>query len=277
MHPLLPERNDVLPDGRAPKHIRKFLRDVGGITPWEENRYRLVLAECVMVYGGARWHDWDKAAELTDQGGLRFSGQRKSTYLMRDPTNHSREIAIEADVPAFVGVKPNHPIRVIEEMRWIPRYTDIKGWLFQVWYPPTYYSREHYEVTVKGRPDLPLLGEFPAHGQYERQFVYMCEGELHETFPNMPGESWMERAIEHHEKKLAEDRSPNVEWRMLVTLRDMQRARLAYEQKQRAEFEAKVKDRISPIFSSSLEGGRFREELARRCLEKGIKLGHVGN
>src|SRR5690348_6527766 len=97
---LLPERDDVLLEGRAPKHIRKWLQRVGGVTPSGENRYRLVKAESVMVYVGARWHDWDQEAELLDQGGLEFSEKtRKSTYLMRDPTNPSKEIAIEADIP----------------------------------------------------------------------------------------------------------------------------------------------------------------------------------
>jgi len=275
---LKPERPDVLPEGRAPKHIRKFLRDVGGVNPWGENRYRLVLAQCVMIQQGARWHDWPDDTALLDQGGLEFSERtRKSTYIMRDPTDHSREIAVESDVPAFVGVKKNQPTRVVEEMRWIPRYTDVKGWLLQVWYPPSYYSREHYDMHVKGRPDLPILGEFPAHGQYERQFVHMAKGAFHETFPTIPSESWMERAIQHHERKISEQSSPNVEYRMLITLRDMQKAREQYERKQREEYELKLRDRMSPIFSDTLEGGRIREQLARRCREQGIKLGHVGN
>jgi hypothetical protein len=278
MTTLLPERSDILPEGRAPKHIRKFLQAAGGVTPWGENRYRLVLAQCVMVYVGARWHDWSVNDDLLDQGGLEFSKEtRKSTYLTRDPTNPRREIAIQADVPAFVRPKPNKPVRIIEEMRWIRRYPDITGWLFQVWYPSSYYSRQHYDVTVAGRPDLPLLGEFPARGQYERQFAHMRGGKIHETFDKMPGESWMERAIQHHEAKIAKDASPNVEWRMLVTLNDMKKARETYERKEREEFEARVKERISPIFSNSLAGGRIREQLARRCLEQGIKLGHVGN
>lgn len=275
---LLPERDDVLLSGVAPKHLRKWLQRVGGVTPSGENRYRLVKAECVMVYVGARWHDWDENAELLDQGGLEFSEEtRKSTYVMRDPADHSKEIAIEADIPARVSVKDKHPIRIVEEMRWIRRYADIKGWLFQVWYPPTYYSREHYDVSVTGRPNLPLLGKFPNQGQYERQFVHFRGDKFQETFDAMPGESWMERAIEHHERKLAENSSANVEYRMLITLNEMKLAREGYERKQREEFDLKMKERMKPIFSNTLEGGRIREQLARQCLEKGIKLGHVGN
>ena len=143
---------------------------------------------------------------------------------------------------------------------------------------------EHYEITVAGRPDLPLLGEFPSHGQYERQFFYLDEKcEKHETFPTMPGESWMERAIQHHEHSLAKkaDESPNVEWRIQDiinrSLEEIKAARDHYEQQSRAEFDAKIKDRISPIFSNSLAGGRFREELAQRCRALGMKIGHVGN
>ena len=68
--PLLRERDDVLINGIAPKHTRKFLQEIGGVTPWGENRYRLVLAECVMLYVGARWHDWAPNTDLLDQGGL---------------------------------------------------------------------------------------------------------------------------------------------------------------------------------------------------------------
>lgn len=279
--PLLPERNDVLPKGVAPKHIRKFLQDVGGVNPWGENKYRLVIAECVMLYVGARWHDWKPGTGLLDQGGLEFSPEtRKSKCVMRDPTNHSQTMVVEADVPAAVGLKRGNLERIVEEMRWITRYPDIKGWLLQAWLPSSYYSMEHYEVTVTGRPDLPLLGEFPAHGRYERQFFYLGkDGEQTETFPTMPGESWMERAIQHNERAIAEkaDQSPNKEWRMLTTLNELKAARQHYEQQERAKLEDQIKERIAPIFSNTLAGGRIREQLARRCLEQGIKLGHVGN
>lgn len=279
MHKLLPERDDVLREGRAPRHIRKFLMNVGGVNPWGENRYRLVRAECVMEYVGARWHDWDKGVEFLDQGGLQFSERkRKSTYLMRDPTNPSREVEIETDVPATVSIRETKPVRTVEEMRWIPRYSDLKGWLFQVWYPSSFYSPEHYRITVKGRPDLPLLGEFPSHGRYERQFItHVKDKGFVEALDSMPGESWMERAIQHHEAKLAANNSPNVEYRMLITMAEIQKARENYDRKVREEFELKCRERIQPLFSNSLEGGRIREQLARRCLEKGIKLGHVGN
>jgi hypothetical protein len=283
MKPLLqPERPDILPLGSAPKHMRKWLRDVGGVTPWNENRYRLVLAECVMLYCGARWHDWSPEASFEDMGGLEFSElhTRKSKYVMRDPIDPTKQVLVEADIPATVKVKDAKPVRVVEEMRWIQRYPKEKGWMLQVWYPSTYYSHEHYEVTVTGRPDLPLLGEFPNHGQYERQFFYLDDrGEKQETFPTMPGQSWMERAIQYHEHQLAKkaDESPNVEWRMLTTLQGIKKARDHYQQEQREAFESEIKDRISPIFSNSLAGGRFREQLAQRCRAQGIKLGHVGN
>jgi len=278
---LLPERPDVLPTGVAPKHIRKWLRSTGGVNPWGENRYRLILAQSIVVHCGARWHDWDANTPLEDQGGLEFSPEtRKSTMVMRDPTDHTKTIAVEAEVPRAVQVKKTAPTRIVEEMRWIQRYPNDEGWMLQVWYPASYYSHEHYEVTVAGRPDLPLLGEFPAHGQYERQFFYLDDkGEKHETFPKMPGQSWMERAIQHHESSLAKkaNESPNVEWRMLKTLGEMKAARDFYAKQARAEFDAQIKDKISPIFSNSLEGGRYREQLAKQAREKGVVIGHVGN
>ena len=283
---LLPERADILPIGVAPKHIRKWLQRAGGITPWGENRYRLVLAQCVMLNCGARWHDYVEGATLEDMGALEFSTEtRKSNYVMRDPSDPTKSIVVEADVPQGVKVKQPAIQRVVEEMRWIPRLLGannevIEGWMLMVWYPPTYYSREHYEITVTGRPDLPVIGEFPAKGQYERQFFYLDQdGEKQETFRSMPGESWMQSAIEHHERKLADkaNESPNVEWRMLQTLAAIKKAREAYEASQRSEHDAKIKDRISPIFSKSLAGGRYREQLAQRCREQGIELGHVGN
>jgi hypothetical protein len=274
---LLPERNDILPEGVAPKHIRKWLRDVGGVTPFGENRYRLILAECAMLYCGARWHDWADDATLQDMGGLDFSGTKKSKYAMPDPSDPTKTIIVEAEVPAMVGVKNAKLIRTVEEMRWIPRYDDktTKGWMLQVWYPSSYYSPEHYAVTVVGRADLPLLGEFPAKGQYERQFFYIYKGQKYETFPTMPGQSWMERAIQHHERTIAEkaSESPDRDWRMLSTLSEMQAARQNYERKQREEFDAKLKDAVSPIFSDSLNGVRIREDLAKRIRARGGKIG----
>lgn len=279
--PLLPDREDVLPIGVAPKHVRKWLRGIGGVTPWGENRYRLVLAQCLLQQQGARWHDWDVNTPLEDQGGLEFSPDtRKSKYVVRDPLNPAKHVLIEADVPALVQLKRAHPLRIVEEMRWIIRYPKDHGWMLQVWYSPSYYSREHYDVTVTGRPDLPVLGEFPSKGQYERQFFYLDDKcEKHETFSTMPGQSWMQRAIEHHEHTLAEkaNESPNVEWRMLRNLSEIKEAREHYERQQQAEFQAKIKDRIAPLFSNSLSAGRYREELAERCRALGMKIGHVGN
>src|SRR5271169_5363583 len=115
---LLQERADVLPNGQAPEHIRKFLRQAGGVNPWGENKYRLVLADCVMLYCGGRWHDWAPETELLDQGGLEFTGKRKTQYVMRDPVDHTKQIMVEAESPAKVGVKKQQPIRIVEEMRW---------------------------------------------------------------------------------------------------------------------------------------------------------------
>ena len=281
---LSPEREDVLKAGVAPLHIRKFLRQVGGVTPWGENRYRLVRAECVMRYCGARWTDWPDGIDLLDQGGLEFSEETVRTkHSFKDPTNPRKTITTEMDVPAKVSLKSNQPLRVVEEMRWIRIYPNDKGWMLQAWYPASFYSPQHYEITVTNRPDLPLLGAFPSKGQYERQFRTMYKKQFMETFPKMPGESWMERAIQHHESRISElnpnpeehDAARNV--RMLLTLEEMKTARESYEKMQRAELEDKIREKISPIFGSTLEAGRYREQLAQQCREKGVVLGHVGN
>lgn len=278
--PLLRERDDVLINGIAPKHIRKFLQQIGGVTPWGENRYRLVLAECVMLYVGARWHDWAPNTDLLDQGGLDINMTEKEALDLSPAELQARMKAAK--------VKPNTPERTVEEMRTLPRYSDITGWMLQVWYPATYYSESHYAVTVTGRADLPLLGKFPAHGQYERQFFYFEKGldgkmRKRETFAHQPGESWMQRAIEHNEREISK-RSGNLDansteqkWRTMIAIQEVQKARETYEASQRREFEAQMKDQTNFLFSSTEAAGRIREEVAQRCRAKGVVMGHVGN
>lgn len=284
MNILSPERDDVLLSGRAPKHIRKFLREAGGVTPWGENRYRLVKAEWVMRYCGARWTDWPEGVDLLDQGGLEFSEETRTVkHVCADPTDPTKSIVAEMDVPARVSLKSNQPLRVVEEMRWIKIYPHDKGWMLQAWYPASFYSPSHYEVTVTGRPDLPLLGTFPSKGQYERQFGYILKGLRYETFPSMPGESWMERAIQHHESRIGkinpnlDEDDPARNLRMVLTLEEMKEARMVYEKSQQEELESKIKDKIGPIFGSSLAAGRYREELANQARAKGVVIGHCGN
>lgn len=261
---LNPERNDVAIAGHAPGHIRRWLKKIGGETPWGENRYRLVLCQHVMLHQGARWHDWDVNVPLEDQGGLEMT------------------TAEETQV-GTAGVKHSKPTRVVEEMRWIRRYPKEEGWMLQAWYPSSYYSPEHYKVTVTGRPDLPLLGEFPSKGQYERQFFYIVAGIRFETFPTMPGESWMEQAIQHHERQIAErgtivdPESPEYKVRMAKSLAEMDAARKAYETSERDKFEARIREKIKPIFSNTLEAGRIREKWAQSARAKGVILSHCGN
>jgi hypothetical protein len=70
------ERNDILPEGRAPRVVRKFLRQVGGLNPYGEDNYRLVLAQCVMILRGGEWWDWPEDTDIEDQGGITFSEEK---------------------------------------------------------------------------------------------------------------------------------------------------------------------------------------------------------
>jgi hypothetical protein len=273
------EREDVLAAGYAPKEVRKFLAKLGGLNPYGEASYRMVLAQHVLIYRGNHWTDWPENSNLEDQGGLVFSEETKMVdTVVKTPAGIQK---ITAEVPAETYVSRVRPLREVDEMRWIPRYPHLSGWILQHWDPPSAYgSKEEWEKhTVKGRPDLLLLGNFPSKGDYEisAEWIEKSGAVAQCAFEKVPPFDWLERAIAQREYNRNQLVSANKDWRMLVRMHEFRNQQEKEARKRREMLEMKIREKIKPIFASSLEAGRIREQLAARARERGVVMGHVGN
>lgn len=278
-----PERNDVPPAGRPPDVYRRFLTRVGGVNPYGEPRYRLVLAQSVLVHRGGIWHDWPENTSVQDQGGLQWSERRKQIQeIVTD--NLKRKYKMTLEVPESVGISAQQPLRVVREMRWIPRYPHLSGWILQHWDPASLYgTRESWEnlIVPGGPPRLQWLGDYPEHGAYELS----CEWyDPQKGFcrlpglPQLPPYGLLERSIQQRESAMHKHVSANAEWRRLTRLLEWQEQQEAEKRKRIEMLQKMYRDVTRTVFGSSLAAGRLREQLAKRANERGAGISeHVGN
>lgn len=276
------ERSDILAAGRCPLIVQRFLRQLGGLNPYGEPNIRIALADHILIQRGGEYHDWPKGTDLRDQGGLIFSEKTKIVHTTA-PGPNGTKVKISAEMPEEMYVSQQKPTRVVKEMRWVKRYPDLKGWMLQHWDPPhNYGSREWWEAQKVGGTEINILGPFPERGDYE-PFIVWVEfkgGKMryeHQTVAEIPAFSRIEEGYNQWMRTREELLSACKEWRQLTRMIEFQRQQEAKEKKDDEEFQLRLRDRIAPVFSSSLEAGRIREEWAQRARAKGVQISHVGN
>lgn len=280
---LLVQRDDVTPDGHAPKATQVSLAQIGGLNPYGEPKYRLVLAQCVHEWHGGEFLDWPKNATLQEQGGLVFSGTARKTHRLELPDRNlpefARRIAMRADVPLLTPSKVT-PIRREVGMRYVRRYPTIKGWILQLWRPATHFgSRAVWEsFTYKGNPAILMLGPYPEKGAYEiagERIERNRSGKMlvQDSWEEVPAISLLEDMIKFFECDRLKTYGASPEARIGIRLHEYQRRQEMLEAKERDEQLQFIRDTMRPYLGSSLAAGRMREELAKRA---GITE-HVGN
>lgn len=163
------------------------------------------------------------------------------------------------------------------EMGWFRRYPGqrypgdregIEGWILQEWQPACIYGSQDdwYKQHVAGRPDLCRAGEYPVQGDYELKFPF--------GYPEMPSHSVLQLAVNYAERSREFWGSFTPQQRFLMR-ENVHAARMVMqEQYIRDRDLAMIRDCMSPLWSSSLAAGRWREELAKKA---GLSIGHVGN
>lgn len=217
---------------RCPEALTKFLRNVGGETPFHQNKYRVSHTDTVYTQRGGEWHDWDKNLSINERGGM-------------------------VQTPAGLLVPSQYkPDRVVAELREFLKYAAIPGkWVLEFWCPASYYgSRELWEQkTVPNHPEIPLLGAYPERGDYELISAPLAE---------LPTESNLLEAIQRHNWNKEHEIRGQLEKVVEQRTRDAMRE---YEEEQarwQAETELKVKDVLLSLSTCSLEAGRHRQQLA---------------
>src|SRR5947209_8227596 len=229
--------NDICGVERCPSQIEDYLLSIGGVTPFGRPMWRLVLARNVIwkVAGGKVW---DEDLSLAERGGL---------DLAQGVAHQNRPLRDESG-------------RLVEQQR----YPHIEGWILQRWFPAIAYNKAQWFAPENCLPDgTPKLGPFPEYGDYE-----MAGGPVE----RVPGKQELYDFISRY-YQLLESRKGPVESRIREAVNTAEYERRRQEAQMRAYADEYVRDKCSYMQSSSLEAGRIREQVARRC---GIRE-HVGN
>lgn len=230
-------RDDIRGVERCPSHVEDYLLSIGGATPFGEPMWRLVLARNVIwkVAGGKIW---DQNLSIAERGGF---------DVATGIPHQNRPLRDEAD-------------RLVEQQR----YPHIQGWILQRWFPPSAYSKSHWFAPENCLPDgTPKLGPFPEYGDYE-----MAGGPVERVPEKQELYDFISRYYQHLEL-----RKGSVESRIREAINAAEYERQRREGQMRRFADEYVRDKCSYLQSSSLESGRIREQVARRC---GITE-HVGN
>ncbi|HLJ25311.1 MAG TPA: hypothetical protein VKY85_01225 [Candidatus Angelobacter sp.] len=232
-------RDDIHGVERCPSDLAAFILRRYGTNPFNEPMWRVELAQNVYCRRAGLRKIWLPNIPVSERGGIIMSGaQRGQTHQHRPWT----EVG---------GVWQR------------PKYPKAQGWILQRWYPAEMYDQKTWmapqNMTVWG----PKLGPFPVHGDYE-----LALG----PFQELPTSSMLDEAIGEFFAMLY-NLPENIEVRQRMRVDQAEQAEQDEAKHISAFLDDYMKDKCSYIWSSSLEAGRIREEVAKRC---GIRE-HVGN
>jgi hypothetical protein len=230
-------RDDIRGVERCPQEIGEYLLTIGGRTPFGEPMWRLVVASNI-VWKVAGGKVWDGNLSVSERGGVDlYEGRPYGNKPLRD----------ESD-------------RLIEQQR----YPHLEGWILQKWFPPAAYNKSQWFAPENCLPNgIPKLGPFPQYGDYE-----MIAGPV----LRVPGRQELYGFVSAYYRDL-ESRTGSVEGRIREAVNAAEYARKREEQQTRTFVDEYMRDKCSYLWSSSLEAGRIREQVARQA---GVKE-HVGN
>lgn len=247
------ERKDVGGPGVAPKDVRQCLAEVGGLNPFGEPNYRLTIAEHTRWFQGGVWRTYRNGASLRDRGSF-----------------------MEMENGMRVERVPEKPISERAEMRWVNRYPpDLAGWIFQEWFPAHHYgNREDWEaMKVPGHSTLCRLGPYPEKGDYELALPFGY-GQGHQDQLTLPPLHVLKVAVCYAERCRENWNRLTPAARIRMREDSMLQARALAEMKRHDDEKLRMRDIMSPLLSTTLEAGRWREQLVK---DAGLKIGHVGN
>lgn len=269
------DRDDVLPEGRAPLPFRKMLAKVGGLNQYGENLYRLVLAQSCMEWHGGQFWDWPENTSLQDQGGLQFSEKIvRRKHLVQRPDRHGKvgPVLMTVDEPEGMMPSMTQPLRVVVESRYVQKYPTIDGWILQRWRPASHWgSRALWEGMKYPGTEIQMLGPYPERGAYEIaiEWVDDTSKEFHRTsWSRLPDLGALEGAIAYLEEKKIEETTNDPQMRMLIKMHERKERIAAMQRRVSEERKALIRDEIRPYLSDSLNGVRLRHQVANKT---GIK------
>lgn len=260
---------DITPSALAPKQYRKALARVGGLNPYSEPLYRVVIAEHVMEWHGGEFWDWTEDADLHDQGGLHFSERMvKREYVVQPPDPKVPPQVYVIEEPEGMIPSPLKPVRVEVGLRRVQRYPTTEGWVLMRWRPASHWgSRALWEGMRHPGTDIQILGPYPEQGRYEIALEWVdADRNLHqEAWSTLPPISRVEEAVQFLEHQRIEEYGNTPQVRMLIAMNERKRRIEAMAMTRKIERQAAIRDAIQPYLGNSLAAQRLRNELAAKA------------
>ena len=246
--------------GPEDPRIRDWLIRIGARAKNGAPHYRLVMSDRVFEQRGGRFHDWDENLDAGERtpvmrkvvGVIEKVPVPKNVRWNMGTTDAEMEVVVEKSV-----LIPGHrPTRIVTEMRTLPKYShlDTVGWILERWYSPRdsgMIAAEWESIVVPGS-QIPALGPFPKDGFYE-----MIAG----IFPKVPSVTFLQQFIHYQTKWGRDAAAKDVRTAIYEKIRRLQKT----EEKMRDELHARIRDLISPLAGTTLEAGRWRNEVAKKA------------
>lgn len=229
----------------VPRETQRFLKRFGGLTPYGHPRWRLVVSSERLIKESGRWTDWAEGLTTKEKGGMDFT-------------------PIEGQPGMVYERFHNKPLRVVVEVRETPKYPHVDGWILESWFPASSYGAPEEWYSYKADDGItPMLGPYPECGDYEMQFG---------PWVKLPTTDILQAMISRHCSSI-NNRQGTPFTRAVEHLNRTEYTNQKKEEKLKAEYEARFRDVLSPMKSTSLEASRWRQDLAKRT---GNENQHIG-
>lgn len=220
----------------VPRETQRFLKRYGGVNPYGLPKWRLVTGADRMIKEGGVWRDWAEGLTSAEKGGINFSPIPDAPGC-----NFSRY--------------DNKPIRVVTEVREHRKYPQAEGWILERWFPASSYGSQEEWYSFKAVDGItPMLGPYPECGDYEY---------LYGPWMRTPSIDVLERYICTYTNAQANKKGTPAS-RLREHSQRWQEKEELEERQRKVEYEAIMRDHLTPMASTSLAASRWRQDLAAR-------------
>ena len=228
----------------VPRETQRFLKRYGGVTPYNQPKWRLIVSEECLVKEAGVWTDWAEGLSTKEKGGLNFA-------------------PIEGQPGVVYERFRNKPLRVVTEVRETQKYPQAAGWILEMWFPASSYGTPADWGSYKADDGItPMLGPYPECGDWEMQYG---------PWEKMPTTDTLRNLISQYSFSIA-NREGTAFTRAVEYLQRAEYAAEKEEKRLKEEYAAEFRDVLSPMKSTSLEASRWRQDLAKRTGQ----TSHVG-
>ena len=239
-------RNDLLPSNvTIPKDTLRAIKRVGGVNPFGEPMFRLILAECRVIRSAGSWNQWSKNVPVEDRGGL---GIKHVIQMLKDGCSAQE---INEYVNSRTAAQPEKTIVGMVDRR----LYQYQGFILEKWKPAITFGSpdDWYSYRFQGEA---ALGPYPTYGDYE-----LCAGPT----PYLPTQEECIEAIQRTFREI-DERPSSPQARMSQMLAAMEEQEKALQRETENKIEAGLKeDAMIYKTISSTGAGRARQELAKQA------------